>query len=83
MVFRFEEVWIGEERYDHIIEQNWQSGGRGEIIQDVMDVISRCNQSLGQWNKNRFGNIQKNLAKVKRAQSMDQRMASSEVIREA
>lgn len=86
-LFRFEEVWIGEEGCNQIIKQAWQSSCRGETIQEVMDVNNRCDESLGQWNKNYFGNVQKHLVEAQKrlqeAQSMDQRMVSIEVIREA
>lgn len=60
---------------------------RRETIQNVMDIIERCNESLYKWNKNNFGNVHKHLVKAKQSlqhvQSMDQCMTSNDELKEA
>lgn len=86
-MFRFEDVWIGEEGCNRIIEQAWHSRCTRDSMKDVLEIIRSYNQNLGQWNRHNFGNVQRQLEKAKmrlqEVQSMDHGMPKNEVIKEA
>ncbi|KAF5444973.1 hypothetical protein F2P56_034064 [Juglans regia] len=59
--FRLEEIWIGEQACDDIIRSTWRGKSEGSCMVDLMDKSKKCGSQLQSWNKNWFGNVQKQL----------------------
>ncbi|KAK9675753.1 hypothetical protein RND81_11G028300 [Saponaria officinalis] len=53
-LFRFEQIWVGEEGCEDVIKQAWESGA-----DDVTTSISRCTNQLRDWKGVNIGNIMK------------------------
>lgn len=72
--FRFEIMWVGEKTCVDTIEQVWSQGSSRDKMGAIMDRILKCGVRLKQWNKSRFGNVQKrlgaNFEQLKQAQGV-------------
>lgn len=60
--FRFEAMWIGEEKCVDI-ENVWttENGDGGHTMESVMRLIKGCGEQLAIWNKVFFGHVKKNI----------------------
>ncbi|KAK9665772.1 hypothetical protein RND81_14G135200 [Saponaria officinalis] len=53
-LFRFEQIWVGEEGCEEVIKSAWESG-----VDDVIDSINHCASQLSAWKKVNIGKITK------------------------
>ncbi|KAK9678607.1 hypothetical protein RND81_11G222600 [Saponaria officinalis] len=60
-LFRFEQIWVGEEGCEDVIRSAWESG-----IDDVTKALSRCASELRAWNGNSIGKIMKGIHQRRR-----------------
>lgn len=54
-------MWVGEEGCTDIIEQVWSEGRNRELVEGVAHMVKRCGVKLSRWNREHFGNVQRNL----------------------
>ncbi|XP_042984826.1 uncharacterized protein LOC122313683 [Carya illinoinensis] len=59
--FRFEEIWVGEKGCEDIIKANWRGVEGGHDLDHIIHNIKECGTQLNLWNRNCFGNVQKQL----------------------
>ncbi|KAK9671538.1 hypothetical protein RND81_12G037300 [Saponaria officinalis] len=76
-LFRFEQVWVGEEGCEDVIREAWDRGG------SIQRCIELCAEGLGKWKANSFGWIFKELQrKRKRLRHLTEGSRSVQHIRE-
>ena len=64
-LFRFEEIWLLDERYGEVVEASWSSYHHSFSDSDILKRVDNCGRDLKWWNYNIFGNVRKELAKKK------------------
>ena len=64
-LFRFEEMWLSDERCGEVVEALWLSYHHGFSDSDILKRVDKCGRDLEWWNYNIFGNVRKELAKKK------------------
>ena len=64
-LFRFEEIWLSDERCGEVVEASWSSYHYSFSDGDILKRVDNCGQDLEWWNYNIFGNVRKELAKKK------------------
>lgn len=62
--FRFEAMWVDDDVCENIIKGVWEKNLNLSTLSDISSLIKDCGQELELWNKNAFGNVQKQLSKV-------------------
>lgn len=64
-LFKFEAMWVEYEACKKVIETAWM-GVIGPLnIETVMKKIQSCGEKLMVWNKSSFGNVKRNIEKVR------------------
>jgi len=64
-LFRFEEMWLSDERCGEVVKASWSSYHHSFSDRDILKRVDKCGQDLEWWNHNIFGNVRKELAKKK------------------
>lgn len=64
-IFRFEEMWLSDERCVEIVEASWSSFEYGTSDSEILNRIDRCGKDLSWWNRNIFLNVRRELVKKK------------------
>ena len=64
--FRFEEMWIKDERCEGVVHAAWDLCLVGDPIRQVLQKVSNCQTHLKSWNKNVFGNIKVSLTRKRK-----------------
>ncbi|XP_041001573.1 uncharacterized protein LOC121247264 [Juglans microcarpa x Juglans regia] len=59
--FRFEAIWVGEERCEQIINQVWRNRGATFGMEEVLNLIKGCGEELTSWNRVSFGQVRRKL----------------------
>lgn len=59
--FRFEAMWVGEERCELIIDQVWNNRRTSLGMEEVLHLIKGCGEELASWNKVSFGQVRRKL----------------------
>lgn len=54
-------MWVGEKACEDIIKTVWRRDVEDEPMLNVMGIIKQCGAQLNHWNRNYFGNVQKQL----------------------
>ncbi|XP_042988712.1 uncharacterized protein LOC122316247 [Carya illinoinensis] len=60
-LFRFEAMWTEEGEYENIVEDSWNGRTSGNQMNNIKTRIGACSQRLAQWNKTKYGNVQKRI----------------------
>ncbi|KAF5449841.1 hypothetical protein F2P56_030246 [Juglans regia] len=85
--FRFEVMWVGEEKCAQIIEREWGSARNSNNMEVVSKLIKGCGKKLAVWNKSSFGYVHEKLAEARRRlenlQQLDAICSNSERVNEA
>lgn len=63
--FRFEEMWLSNERCFETMGASWSSIHDGTSDECILKKVEACGKDLAWWNKNIFGNVRKELEKKK------------------
>lgn len=64
--FRFEAMWLKDPRCENVVNSTWEEGlylGSNFPIQHYLD---NCRSRLELWNKNVFGHVGKNIARLQK-----------------
>ena len=64
--FRFEAVWLRDERCEGIIRSAWQGENSDDSVGKLMGKVEACRLSLKSWSRLSFGNIRRMLMKKKK-----------------
>ena len=64
-IFKFEEMWLSNERCVEIVEASWSSFKRGTSDSEILNRIDRYGKDLSWWNRNIFLNVRRELVKKK------------------
>ncbi|XP_041020228.1 uncharacterized protein LOC121261886 [Juglans microcarpa x Juglans regia] len=59
--FRFEAMWVSEERCEQIIDQVWSHKGTSLGMEEVLHLLKGCGEELASWNKVSFGQVRRKL----------------------
>ena len=63
--FRFEETWMSNVGCETTIKKAWESSQRGTRMFNVWHKLKECKRQLGEWSRKSFGNIKKQIERVK------------------
>lgn len=63
-MFRFEAMWLQEERCVEVVKNSWKEG-MGRACADLMTNVGHCGAALSMWSDKEFGNIPKEVVKCK------------------
>lgn len=64
--FRFEEMWPSNSRCEKIVQSVWNSTEGASIEVDLVAKVDNCGRDLAWWNQNVFGNLRKELDRLKK-----------------
>ncbi|KAL0010115.1 hypothetical protein SO802_005223 [Lithocarpus litseifolius] len=64
-IFKFEEMWLLDERCAEMVEASWSSYSVGHRDSDILKRVEICGRDLAWWNHNIFGNVRKELINKK------------------
>ncbi|KAL3522003.1 hypothetical protein ACH5RR_014837 [Cinchona calisaya] len=64
--FRFEAIWIQSNTCEEIIKSCWEEGHSLDGGTDLLEKRDRCKVGFLQWNKMKFGNIQRNAEVIRK-----------------
>ncbi|PWA33159.1 hypothetical protein CTI12_AA624890 [Artemisia annua] len=69
--FRFEHMWLRDNRLSGVIEDAWMSGIRKGLGTDPAALVRGCAEKLTEWNVTTFGHVQRSIrAKIKRLETL-------------
>ena len=60
-VFRFEEMWLSDDRCGETVEAAWSSTESPDPNSAILKKIAKCEKDLTWWNSNCFGNVRRTL----------------------
>ncbi|KAL8159831.1 hypothetical protein V2J09_001368 [Rumex salicifolius] len=63
--FRFEATWLDDENYVEVVRNSWANPGSQWKVSGVMGKIKRCCDDLREWDKMTFGNVLRDLQRVR------------------
>ena len=63
--FKFEEMWLSDERCVEMVEASWSSHLHGLSDSRILKQIETCGKDSAWWNRNVFGNVRKELERKK------------------
>ena len=61
-LFRFESMWLEDERCKHVEEEAWERGQNRVSSWPLEACLEECQRSLESWNKHTFGHVGKQIA---------------------
>ena len=61
--YKFEEMWLSDERCAEIMEASWSSSQYKTNDSSILKRVETCGKNLAWWNRNIFGNERKELDK--------------------
>ena len=64
-IFKFEEIWLLDERCVKVVEASWSSYFVGHCDSDILRRVEICGKDLAWWSYNIFGNVRKELKNKK------------------
>ena len=64
--FRFEEMWLSDDRCGETIEVVWTSTESPDPSSAILKKVAKCEQDLTWWNNNCFGNVRMTVADKKK-----------------
>ena len=64
--FRFEAVWLKDERCEGVIKKAWSDRTMGEPVDKLIRKVDACRSSLQTWSRTSFGNIRRLLIQKKK-----------------
>ncbi len=64
--FRFEEIWLEDTGCEETVQESWDPDLRGTAMFKVATKLKQCKKSLGNWSRQSFGSIKRQLANKKR-----------------
>ena len=56
-LFRFEKIWLSDERCGEVVEASWSSYHHGFSDSDILKRVDNCGRGLEWWNYNIFGEL--------------------------
>nr|POE74024.1 hypothetical protein CFP56_71539 [Quercus suber] len=59
MLFRFESMWLRDDRCSVVVTDAWERGRIGGKEWPLHHCLEECRASLAEWNKNSFGHVGK------------------------
>ena len=65
-VFRFEEMWLSDDRCGETVEDAWTSTESPDPSSAILKKVAKCEQDLTWWNNNCFGNMRRTLVDKKK-----------------
>jgi len=65
-IFRFEEMWLSNRGCEDVVFSAWNSGDALEFEGNVLAKTDKCGKDLSWWNKNVFGNVRRELERLKK-----------------
>ncbi|KAL0006196.1 hypothetical protein SO802_013757 [Lithocarpus litseifolius] len=65
-VFRFEEMWLSDDRCGKTVEAAWTSTKCPNPSNAILKKVAKCEQDLTWWNNNCFENVRRTLAEKKK-----------------
>ena len=63
-LFRFESMWLKDDRCGVIVEESWAEGFPKGVENNFAACLDSCRMTLTKWNIREFGHIGKKLAKA-------------------
>ncbi|GMY37467.1 hypothetical protein FCV25MIE_32710, partial [Fagus crenata] len=60
--FRFEEIWTSDSGCESIIQTEWDKRCDGMAMFQVWNKLKNCKKGLGNWSRQSFGNVTRQLA---------------------
>lgn len=63
--FRFDAIWLDDEHCSVVVENGWNNPGSVGVDASVMGKLARCADDLHSWDRRHFGNVSKELCKVR------------------
>lgn len=63
--FRFEAMWLDEKSCHATVENGWNNPGSSWAEPGVLGKIERCASDLREWEGTTFGNVNRELARIK------------------
>ena len=63
-LFRFEAMWLRDDRCDEIVATAWERGVYGGSEWPFSKCMEECRTSLVSWNKNTFGNVGRKISSL-------------------
>ena len=63
--FRFEEMWLSNPGCNETIEAVWHSSNTIESSKGILQRLEKRGRDLSWWNRNVFGNVQRELDKLR------------------
>ena len=65
-LFRFEEMWLLNRGCEEVVFSAWNSGGVLGSSGDELAKVEKCGKDLTWWDKNVFGNVRRELDRLKK-----------------
>ncbi|KAK7829313.1 hypothetical protein CFP56_029559 [Quercus suber] len=65
-VFRFEEMWLSDDKSGETVEAAWTSTESPNPSSTILKKVAKCEQDLTWWNNNCFENVRRTLADKKK-----------------
>ena len=62
-IFKFEEMWLSDERCAEMMEATWSSHSNIDNDGDILKWVANCGRDLDRLNHNNFGYVRKELEK--------------------
>ncbi|KAL4627161.1 hypothetical protein ACB092_05G147900 [Castanea dentata] len=82
-LFRFESMWLRDDRCDEIVTMAWERGMHEGSEWPFSNCIEECHTSLVSWNKNTFGHVGRNISFLqKKLQCLEERRSNNAVMEE-
>nr|POE86853.1 berberine bridge enzyme-like 21 [Quercus suber] len=76
-LFRFESMWLRDDRCNEIVTSAWERGVLGGSKCPFSKCMEECRTSLVSWNKSTFGNVGRKISSLqKKLQCLEEKNAS-------
>ena len=63
--FRFKEMWLSDSRCGKVVEAAWRLCVSLDSNKEILGKIEKCGKDLSWWNYNVFGNVRRELKKIR------------------
>ena len=65
-LFRFEEMWLSNTGCEEVVQAAWTSVGDFGSEEAILAKVEKCGKDLSWWNKIVFGNVRRELDRLKK-----------------
>nr|XP_023887252.1 uncharacterized protein LOC111999356 [Quercus suber] len=76
--FRFESMWLRDERCSGVVNEAWEKGRIGGNDWPLLQCLEECRALLTEWNKHSFGHVGKQITVLQRKIQMLENMRGCE-----